>query len=87
MAKKRTSGLRQCIADGCGRKLRGQSKYAKQYCEEHLQNYDTTKENTPAVPRLVVKIQHTKMAIVIHAVRLLRIMFHLEWIGYGEKIC
>ena len=38
MAKKKTSGLRQCIADGCGRKLmRGQSKYAKQYCEEHLQ--------------------------------------------------
>ena len=29
--------------------LRGQSKYAKQYCEEHLQEHDTTKENTPAV--------------------------------------
>ena len=38
MAKKKTSGLRKCIATGCGRKLmRGQSKYAKQYCEDHLQ--------------------------------------------------
>ena len=38
MAKKRTSGLRECIAEGCGAKLkRAQSKYAKQYCPEHLQ--------------------------------------------------
>lgn len=37
MAKKKTSGLRVCIATDCDNKLkRAQSKYAKQYCEEHL---------------------------------------------------
>jgi len=38
MVKKRTSGLRECIAADCGVKLkRAQSKYAKQYCVDHLQ--------------------------------------------------
>ena len=38
MAKKRTSGLRECIATDCKVKLkRAQSKYAKQYCEDCLQ--------------------------------------------------
>jgi len=38
MAKKKTSGLRKCMARGCGSKInRAQSKYTKQYCEEHYQ--------------------------------------------------
>ena len=38
MAKKKTSGIRKCIARGCGAKIsRATAKYAKQYCEEHYQ--------------------------------------------------
>lgn len=34
MVKKKTSGLRKCIARDCGGKInRSQTKYAKQYCE------------------------------------------------------
>lgn len=39
MVKKKTSGLRVCIAADCGERLSrgGQARYAKQYCERHLQ--------------------------------------------------
>jgi hypothetical protein len=39
MAKKKTSGLRKCMARGCGNKINRtrQNKHAKQYCENHFQ--------------------------------------------------
>ena len=38
MVKKKTSGLRVCIAANCGERLqRAGVRYAKQYCEHHLQ--------------------------------------------------
>ncbi len=39
MAKKKTTGLRVCIAKDCGKRLyRAKSNKAKQYCEIHLQS-------------------------------------------------